>query len=86
MELDGRSLTVENFMKIGNGEYRVKVKAWIVVYSSVVIWCIFTFLQLSTSAIEAVKSSRKVIDDVVDGHKGWQFKCIVLPSCMSVLM
>lgn len=69
--MDGQSLTIEDLIKIGQGEYRVKVNLAgnVCVVAHSVPHC---NIQLSESAKEAVKKSRAIVDDIVQSHKGKQ--------------
>ena len=76
IELDGLSLTVEDLMRIGRGELRVKVTSVHISINTANTCCCFFFLesQISDSAVEAVKRSRKVVDDLVASNKGLTVK------------
>ena len=69
IELDGQSLSVENLMKIGEGQLKVKV-CLLKLFSMYINTTNWAILQMSKSALSRVKESRKVVDDIVASNKG----------------
>ena len=71
IELDGESLSVENLMRIGRGDLKVKVCIYYAQRNRPIdLLSLSVCPQVSESALNRVRKSRKVVDDIIASNKG----------------